>query len=144
MQPKHSEAVARLLRQAGWYEGRRIDLSPWESLEKPFPAAREVLCEFGGLVIGETGRGVDFARSDVDLRFRLPSPNSSGHGDLEREIGQRLYWLGMVHDSNAELVVDESGRVYALLDELDCVAPTFAAALEVLLLGKRSDGQSNR
>jgi hypothetical protein len=135
---KHSDAVIRLLRAAGWHEGRRIDVSPWESLPtKLFPAARRVLAEFGGLVIGETGRGIDFARSDVDLRLMRPSPGSSGYEDLEREMGQRLFWLGMVHDANAELVIDESGRVYDYLDELRYLAPTFAAALEILLLGKR-------
>ena len=140
--PMHSDAVERLLRQAGWYEGRRVDLSPWESQETPFPAAREVLAEFGGLVIGETGPGIDLAKSDVDLRFMRPSPSSdpNPYESFEREIGERLYWLGMVHRENAELVIGESGRVYDVFDELLFIAPTFSAALESLLLGKRWTG----
>ncbi|MCG3134805.1 MAG: hypothetical protein HMLKMBBP_02187 [Planctomycetes bacterium] len=134
----HSPAVRRILRSAGWTDGRRIDLGPWQAFPvSPFPAAQAVLTEFGGLHFGSTGPGIDCARSDVDLTPSWPNRRFTGYPDLERSIGQRLYPLGETHRANMELLIDESGRVYELQDDLHFVAPTFADALEIILLGKR-------
>ena len=137
----HSKEVERALRRAGWFEGRRIDLSPWrDSLLQPFPAARVVLAEFGGLQFGVVGDGVDFARSDVDLRPSWPDRQFTGYHDLNRIVGEALYPLGEIDRGNADLLIDESGRVYIVMDKLQFIAPTFRDALEALLLGKRWSG----
>lgn len=138
MPRSHSTTVEQALRRAGWSEGRRIDLTPWHGFPlQPFRAARDVLAEFGGLHFGEVGPGIDCATSDVDLRPNWPNRQFTGYPDLERSVGQKLYPLGATHRANADLLIDESGRVYELQDKLQFLAPTFGAALELLLLGKR-------
>ena len=139
----HSKEVERLLRTAGWFPKRRVDLAPWDALATvPFNSAREVLAEFGGLVIGETGRGIDLAKSDVDLRPKEYNRGFVGEPDLEAEAGQRLYPVATAHRSNGDVWIDESGRVYLEGDFPDgevlrFLGSTFSEALEVLLLGKR-------
>ena len=142
MRTSHSKDVEELLRQAGWHPGRRIDLSPWVTHGmKLFPAARRILAEFGGLVIGDNERGIDTARSDVDLLPKSYNRDRASESDLEREVGSRLFPIATVQSSNGELWIDEGGRVYLEGDfpdgaELWYMGPTFIDALEVLLLGK--------
>lgn len=63
-----SKKYRRILRKGGWYPGRRANLKAWDSRPtKPFAAVRAVLSEFGGLVLGKCGAGIDMARSDVDF-----------------------------------------------------------------------------
>lgn len=139
MPSTHSAEVARLLLDAGWQPGRQVSTELWEAdVVRPFPAALAVLREFGGLQIGTKGPGLDFARSDVDLTYCKPTrPEWVGYPDLERSVGQRLCTLGVVHGGNAELLIDESGRIYHLAEDLNLVASSFSEALEALLLGKR-------
>ena len=147
MRGNHSVQVEGLLRRAGWQRGRRVDLAPWQSSPtRPFPAARDVLTEFGGLVVGEAGPGVDVAKSDVDLRPKAYNLEFDGEPDLEREVGQRLYPIATAYEGNGEVWIDESGRVYLEGDfpdgrQLQYLGPSFAAALEVLLLGRRRPQQ---
>ena len=137
----HSTEVERALRRSGWFEGRRIDLAPWIDFPlRPHPAATKVLAEFGGLHFGVVEDGVDFATSDVDLRPSWPNRQFTGFHDLNRVVGEVLYPLGQIHRANADLLIDESGRVYMVMDKLQFVAPTFRDALEALLLGKRWSG----
>src|SRR5262245_24871196 len=104
---------------------------------QPLAAARSVLTEFGGLHIESHGLGTHRARRDADLRPCWTDTEFIGYPELERELGQRLYPFGEISRGNACLLIDESGRVYHLMDELIYVAPTFDSALECLLLGKR-------
>lgn len=134
----HSPKIERILRSAGWTPGRRIDLRVWNAFPvPPFTAAQSVLTEFGGLHLGSTGPGIDCATSDVDLTPQWPNRQFTDYPDLERSLGQRLYPLGVTHRANMDLLIDESGRVYELQDDLHFVASTFADALEIILLGKR-------
>lgn len=137
MTARFSPRVEAELRAAGWFEGRRTDISIWDTFPmRPFAAAREVLVEFGGLRIGDTGPGTDFARSDVDLTPTWTNLSFDGYHDLERLVGQLLYPLGQVHRRNGELLIDETGTMYLLWEELMHVAPSFDQGLELLLLGK--------
>lgn len=135
-----SPEVVALLRSAGWHEGRRIDLTLWDQEEvRPFGVARDILSEFGGLHIGDTGPGVDMARSDVDLRHDAILSFWDHFRERERQVGCRVYPLGSVHHAHGEILISESGRVYldSCVHELfECVGQTFSEGLERLLLGK--------
>src|SRR6185295_15236607 len=116
---RFSPEVEAILRRAGWFEGRRFDLAIYDTFPmKPHAAAREVLSEFGGLHIGETGRGIDCARSDVDLRPEWTDRSFEGYEELDAAVGSVLYPLGETHRQNAYLLIDERGRVYEVMDDL--------------------------
>lgn len=136
MRHDYLPAIEKLLREAGWGEGRRVDLGSWLEVDPDiFPAAREVLEAFGGLRIGHTGAGIEVAASDIDLRFLPPTELSIGYETEEEQLGQRVYFLGMIHNGHAEMLIDESGAIYDLADDFIRVAPTFAEALVPILLG---------
>ncbi len=136
MKARFSPEVESILRRGGWFEGRTFDLAIYDTFPtRPFPGARQVLAEFGGLRFGEVGPGVDSSRNDFDLRPMWRDRRFKGYPDLEGQIGMKLYPLGQVHRSNGHLLIDESGRVYVLWEGFDLVAPSFDEALELLLLG---------
>jgi hypothetical protein len=133
-----SSAVAAILEQAGWYEGRDVPsqlLAP-DGLTL-FPVAEAVLREFGGLRFGECGAGVDFATSDVVIDPRLAVHLKAELDEYGRPLGTRLFPLGEVHRGHGYLVIDEQGRTYLLSDKLSPLAVSFSQALESLLLGVR-------
>lgn len=138
MTQRFSPAVEALLREAGWTQGRQVSLQPWLSRAmKLFPEAQRVLTEFGGLKIGRYGEGIEVAKTDVDLRPNWTDPNFAGYPQFEAKLGQRLYTLGRVAQGNGYLLIDESGRIFHLLNDLMYAGPTFESALEAFLLGRR-------
>ncbi len=136
MSGRFPDKVMELLLEAGWSEGRdvieKVHLPPLFEL---FPAARSILGEFGLLKIGTSGRGVQLARSDVDMdpsgavdRFEALSE--------EGEIwSMRFYPLGLFHRGNWWLVVSENGNVFLDGEEFRWFAFSFDEALVCLLLG---------
>ncbi len=139
---RFSAEVETILRQGGWFEGRRFDLTVYDEFPmRPHAAAGEVLAEFGGLQLGEVGPGIDCARSDIDLTPAWTDSEFTGWSDLDQRVGSRLYPLGEFHRGNAYLLIDEARRIHAIgPGDLFLIAPTFDEALELLLLGKRPAG----
>jgi SUKH-3 immunity protein len=139
MSARFSDPVVEALRKAGWYEGRLIsssDISPSELTL--FPAAEKVISEFGELHIGESGPGIDFATSDVNIDPRLGAHLWHDLNDIGSARRTRLYPLGEVHLGHGLLIIDEQGRIYLWADDLERFAGSFSQALEMLVLGKRS------
>lgn len=138
MAQRFSKQVEAILLRGGWFEGRTYALRNYNAFpSKPFPAARRVLGEFGGLQFGESGAGIDFATCDFDMRPVWGDRRFKGWRKEESSIGRRLYKLGMVSRLNAYLLIDDAGAVYSLMDDLILIAPSFEEALESLLLGRR-------
>jgi len=108
-----SNETLKILRDAGWYEGRRIDIKEIEeSLEKigytVFPEVKSFLREFGNLVIEDT---INDETHNTSIRFA----NYYGNGtfkSIEKYAGEKLVPVGMIDSGNLQLFVSESGRVY--------------------------------
>lgn len=138
MAPRFCPEVEALLRRAGWCEGRRFDIDVYRTFSmQPLPSALPILIEFGGLLIPASGAGVDFARSDVDLRPLWTDMTFKGYPKFEQRIDSKLYPFGSARWGHEDLLVDEQSRIYGVFEELRFVAPTFDEALDYLLLGKR-------
>jgi len=132
--------VVDSLTNAGWFPGRRVDITALERLGLSlFPAAKSVLQEFFGLHIGVCGPGKECATSDV-----LVDPSATTHlleelREYEQLLGVRLFPLGEVHRSYGFLLIDERGRTYLLSDEIIPFARSFDDSLEKLVKGLLPD-----
>ncbi len=129
-----------MLREAGWFEGRDVfsQLTFPPDFER-LSAADNVLREFGGLKVGQCGRGIDCARSDFEIDPLLGSHLGVELAAVSKKIGLRLYPLGGC--GHAELFMDERGGVYMWFGEFKKLADSFDDAVERLLLGKRKIGE---
>lgn len=97
-------------------EGLRQDESWTASRSAAVTAARDVLREFGGLVVDIGGPGRDHAVSPFRL-YPLPSPALNGpdvygFGYLEGKLDRPLFPIGEVDDFQYDLVIDAEGRIY--------------------------------
>lgn len=127
-----------MLVAAGWHQGRDVR----GALQLPsdfdiFPAALQVLREFGMLRVGGAGVGTDRARSTLDLNPSLAEGEFDRFEPFEDRIGDKLYPLGEVDGGYGFLAIDTQGRVFWVMDFIQFVAERFDEALEVLLLGKK-------
>ena len=134
-----SDEVARMLSESGWYSGRNAE----KALKLPagfavFPAASQILKEFGNLKCGKRGRGIDRARSTLNLDPSLAAGESDRFDPYARLLGARLYPLGEADDGHSFVAIDDKGRVFLVMDFMMFVGEDFVSALETLLLGKRS------
>lgn len=126
--------IADILRAGGWYEGRRVEI---ESCPAMFAIAQQILEEYGGLHLGECGRGVSLATADVEFCM---SANDYSDADLkpyENILGSRLVRLAEVTHGHMFLVIDEAGKTYLEFEGLATLADTFSEALVMLLFGIR-------
>lgn len=140
-----SAETERLLRKAGWHEGRDVgDLLDRWSAELGgsggffmFDHARTVLREFGGLHVQQSGPGQECARGGFDLDPTL----AAGESDrFERFVGSArspLFPLGEAVDGNAFLAIAEDGRVFLLMDELVMIGRSIEEAMTSLVEGRR-------
>lgn len=104
-----SGEAARLLAQEGWTSGRRAPLP--DTIPTAHPAAA-ILENLSGFRIGETGAGVECARSDVNF-----GPVDDGREDiarLEALLGETLVGVAEVHNAHGELYVDGRGRCFGV------------------------------
>lgn len=110
--------VAEVLRAHGWHEGRRATEATAEAVRQvpyeAFPAAVAALEEFGGLYVDQDGPGADLRLRPFAVDPTLVPPCGSALADTGRVLGTRLYPLGIEGDADALIVIDESGRVFAL------------------------------
>ncbi len=140
---RFSDETTRLLLEAGWFEGRDI-IDQYSILEgfTPFPAAAEVLREFGNLHIGSSGTGIDCARSDVEIDPSLIAGGEELIAEFEAKLGIKLTPLGEAQNGHLILIMNEQGRVFVswLFQDVFPYAKSFDRALETLLLGLNNEG----
>ena len=143
---RHDPEVERLLVAAGWHPGRQVaDLvAQWRgALESDggfqlHPAAESVLLEYGGLVIDSHGPGRDLARSPLHLDPTLAVGEEDRLHEYFPELaGRDFFPLGETDHGHAFLAIDHRGAVVQVMDEVYGEWPSFDAALESLLLGRR-------
>lgn len=120
--------IARVLNDSGWHPGRDVSayVDAWlgqhttELAELiPFPAARAVLDEFGGLRIPQFGRSGD--KLDGHASYLHPMNLEPGGGlttdevdGLAEEFDEPVFPIGFNEDGPAELAIDAQGHVFFL------------------------------
>ncbi|WP_063915660.1 SUKH-3 domain-containing protein [Paenibacillus elgii] len=114
-----SNETLKILRDAGWYEGRRIDIKEIEdNLEElgyiVFPEVKSFLAEFGNLEIEDT---INDETHNTSIRFTNYDDNGSFKSE-EKYAGEKLVPVGMIDSGNLVLFVSESGRVYCSTGKL--------------------------
>jgi len=143
---RFSPLVEQVLRQAGWYPGRVVDeaqLEQWYAFNwqaeagycRIFPAALNVLREFGGLIIKQEGRGVTCHRASfsIDPLSALDIEDDNWIFD-EWFLGESLFPIGWL-SLNDMVAIATSGRVFSLTYGLKLWGHTFDEALEHLITG---------
>jgi hypothetical protein len=143
--PRFSDPASLVLTAAGWFPGRtqpdklvqwRAQLQGSDGFEM-FPAAGQVLNEFGGLHIKQTGPGKDHAR----LSFEFDPMLATGEGELfelwAARLGAKLYPLGE-YGSPEYLAVAEDGRVLLLTTPIRLVGSDIDDAIETMVAGRNS------
>jgi hypothetical protein len=136
MSQRFPESVQKLLLKAGWFPGRDVELPALPTDYVLFDKAEKALREFGALKVGETGAGVDLAKSDTLFLPAMAEGMSPGTGVFSK-AGKRIYPLGELYGGAALLFIDEEGGVHYWHDEVEPVAPSLDQALVKLLLGIR-------
>jgi SUKH-3 immunity protein len=141
--------VADVLREAGWSGERRTDAQVAAAVDlvrgevgrdgariEPFPAATEVLSEFGGLYVVQDGPGRDLRRRPFAIDTTQVAATTETLADLGKLLHTRLFPIGMEGDHESVLAVDEAGRVFAL-DHAGVwyLGETMTAALTTLVIG---------
>jgi hypothetical protein len=119
--------VAEVLTGAGWQPGRSAERQTEDAVRmlermtgrrgarhRSFPAAVDVLTEFGGLHVMQDGPGEDVRRRPFAIDPTRAAATTETLADLGRLLGVRLFPIGFEGDDDALLAVDERGRVFAL------------------------------
>ncbi len=135
---RFSTTTLEMLQAAGWFPGR--DVSTALALPEgfsPFPAALDVLKEFGKLRIGQQGRGIEFARTPVVLEPKLAAGEQDRFAEFDTLLNTRLYPLGETADGHSFITIDEHGRIFLIFEEISYVDASFDAAIDNLLNGRR-------
>jgi hypothetical protein len=97
-----------------------------------------VLAEFGGLRVGQVGRGEECARSDVGFRLLWPDNAIRVWDQL---LAVQLIGVADVHHGHAQLFVDNHCRSFeasSIHDAFCFHAASFGEAMERILLGRRA------
>jgi hypothetical protein len=129
------QTVRHIFLAAGWYPGRRADMSAMVPSNHP---ASAILIEFGDLIVGDLGAGQECARSDVAFKYFEPDGLIGIWADL---LGEPLIGIAEIHNGHAELYVDGSERYYVasyVHDAFSFAGASFAESMERLLLGRRT------
>lgn len=138
------DRVLAVLRRAGWYPGRVAprQLQSWirqlqdEGFELSIVAA-EVLAQYGGLAISQSGPGEEIARAG----FAFTPLAALGELEYLRPFGEALHTtlfpIGEAEDGRAFLLIAGDGRVVAVQDNAWILGTGIEAALEALVLGRK-------
>ena len=110
-----------------------------------FPAALEVLREFGGIYVMQDGPGRELRRRPFAVDPTQVAATTETLTDLGRLLGTRLFPIGMEGDHDSVLAIDERGRVFALDhagvwflgDGVDAALTTLIAGAQPLRLDSR-------
>jgi SUKH-3 immunity protein len=125
---RFSREVEESLQAAGWFPGRRLDPEILAAMRSAitrhssryggrlavFPAAEEVLAEFGGLVLGGDRPGVEVNPRPFALDPTLVAHQVETLLDVGRALGVRVCPLGVEGLDEAVLAITEPGAVLAV------------------------------
>lgn len=136
--------AVRLLRAAGWFEGRDQSrlLDGWrarlsEDGFEPSIAAEEALREFGGIQVIQRAPGINMARDPFVMDPLLALGERDRFERFESILGVPLYPLGECADGDLLLAIAPDGRVFAVGDGIDLAGGTAMEAILNLIRGVR-------
>ena len=138
--PEFSEITEKSLKNAGWFPGRRVDTSGYKRVlsdnENPLhECAQQFLSEFGGLHVQTPKKGQDF-QIDPALATKNYHIDAEGLSDYNSSVGTPLCCIGVASRALMLLLMDRTGRVFAVIDDLIFLAGhSPRAALELLCSG---------
>jgi hypothetical protein len=141
---RFSREVDEIMRRAGWYPGRSVDIDQWRpgpsSEISMHPAAERFLSEFGGLTVevggpdpGPAGRE-SFVFDPTDELGELG--DEGRYADWGADIGHSLFPVGFFKQDVFRLAIDEDSVVYLVSSWLASYGP-MPRAMERLVLGHR-------
>ena len=122
-----TDIAKQQLRKAGWYEGRKIDLSKYEEAYaevgcKLFPAARKFLEEYGDLDIQDKyistatyENGDHFIvinRSLIDVAYCCYPRNLELEKMVDELFHQKILRVGAIDHGNIDIYISEDGRFF--------------------------------
>ncbi|BDM64279.1 hypothetical protein NFHSH190041_17310 [Shewanella sp. NFH-SH190041] len=131
------EYLNKLFGDAGWYEGRDIELDNLLDITiASHLAAVKILKEYGGLSVGKTGPGRDCAASDIKFYTR---PHYEANGlckEWEAKVGN-LVVIANAHHQHIIVLVDSQSNLYIFTasDEQLYYGGSFSETTAKLLLG---------
>ena len=118
-----SEKAIEVLKKAGWYEGRKIDITEnvkfleergFEVLDK----AKKFMEEFGELKINvQTVRkdgSIKVSKHSTCIKDVVGCLDARNFG-LEDYVKEKLMLIGNLYNGDIDLYISESGRVYMLI-----------------------------
>ena len=118
-----TDIAKQQLRKAGWYEGRKIDLTKYEEAYAKigcelFPAARKFLEEYGDLHFYDKCEALDLRKGYYINESLTELVYCCGHRDrkleelVENLFGQKLLKVGLVACGNIYIFISEDGRFF--------------------------------
>ena len=122
---------------AGWHPGRTVEVPTSIPTDHP---ARDVVAEFGGLVIPEREPEDGWPMIE-ELVFGALAPDRSITGVWGRLLHSRLIGIAGVHSDHAELYMDAAGRCFGrslMHDAFYFHGESFGDAVEGIMLGRRA------
>lgn len=131
--------IDRVLRNAGWRPGRKINTSVWrDRLEMSgfvwTEAAEHFLSEFGGLVINQSGPGISCARGSFEFDPLLAEGEDDRFAEWALVLGEPLSPIGELDHGRLFLGISGSGDIY-LVETWPASFGSGQEALEALVLG---------
>ena len=128
--------VVEELKKCGWYPGRNVS----QSINLPpefelFPDAQRILGEFCYLKCGEKGPGEECAKSTIELDPMLAYGEYDRFEKFEKILNRKLYPLGEAENRYYFLAVDDTGRIFLVMDDLLFVDISFDKALNRFFRG---------
>ena len=122
-----TDIAKQQLRKAGWYEGRKIDLTKYEKAYaevgcKLFPAARKFLEEYGDLDIQDKyistatyENGDHFIvinRSLIDVAYCCYPRDLELEKMVDELFHQKILRVGAIDHGNIDIYISEDGRFF--------------------------------
>ncbi|SEO76907.1 SUKH-3 immunity protein [Mucilaginibacter gossypiicola] len=133
--------IASLLSQAGWYQGREIDITDFkqELTVNGFTipiAVEKFLTEFGRLnIIFLRAHGTDTVHFDAKEAVRGVDPLWAQKDYKTRLANKNLCIIGEAYSNHLTLMMDEDGAVYGGYDDFLCfIANSGREAIEAICL----------
>ena len=118
-----TDIAKQQLRKAGWYEGRKIDLSKYEEAYakigcEMFPAARKFLEEYGDLHFYDKCEALDLKKgyyineSSTELVYCCSRRDNELEEMVENLFGQKTLRVGLIDCGNIYISISEDGRFF--------------------------------
>ena len=111
------EESKELLKEFGWYEGRKINIDEIINIcEKEgfevFEEAKKIFEEFGGLILEEpTGAQLEHRFDIIQLSSRLGYNGVLSEG-LTELLREKVLQIGIIYSGQYFIYVSESGKIY--------------------------------